>query len=111
LAGLAVAALLTAIGIRANVDPSSARPWLFFVSWTVFLFWWVVRSHRPLWKRLGFWLAIVVLLGAHLPTWLLILGKYPQWRPVWFIPFVVGEIVLFGTILDMVFNVKPENTR
>jgi len=108
-AGLIIAALLVVLTVYTGVDPQSTSHGIFLAIWTGFLLWWVIKSYRSLWKRVSFWVIISALLSVHLVAWLIVLRSYPHWPPLWFVPSVVIEGLLFGMFLDTIFKIKTQN--
>ena len=115
--GIALAALaafviifMVTVALNNGKPPHISTAGFFLAGWTGFLLWWAIKSYRSLWRRVGFWLAIIALLCVHLPAWLIVLQRYPQWRPMWFIPFVLIEGLVFSAFVDSVFKIKGEET-
>lgn len=104
-AGLAVAAVLVAIGVHFGIRDVSGG-WFGFVGYTGLLFWVVVRHGRSHWHRWQFWLVTFSLLVTHCSIFVSILRVYPEFRMIWFWPITVIEAGAIGTTIEWLFPEK-----
>lgn len=80
--------------------------WAGLALWTPLIFGLVIRNLRKYWRLLTFWMALAALLAIHLLAFVVILQRYPEWRPVWFMFVAIVESVFLSTILEMMFSSK-----
>lgn len=78
------------------------RLWGAFAMWTAVLCCIVAKMLRAHWAKSRLWMGIAFLLGIHLIIFIPLLRNCPQWRPVWFVPVVVFEAVLWDALLGVV---------
>jgi hypothetical protein len=98
---LAVCGLLVALSIREHIVDLGR--WIFLAVYTGVLAWAAIAPFREIWNRAAFWLAVVGLLILHVLGFTFVLRAYADWRPIWFIPFVIIEAGLFGVFLTLIF--------
>jgi hypothetical protein len=61
-------------------------------------------DHPINWDRPIFWLVCAAAVGVHLSVFIPLLRMYPEFRPIWYVPIVIGEATFFGTTLDLVLG-------
>jgi len=104
---LGVCGLLVFLSVRTGV--TDLGRWIFLAVYTVVFGWVMVRPSKALWRRPAFWLVVGGLLALHLLGFVAVLRYYPQWRPVWYIPVIIVEAALFGSILGPLFKGRTES--
>jgi hypothetical protein len=80
-----------------------ARQWIFLAVFTGGLFWTTAKTSRE-WRRPGFWLAMTILVGAHLLLFIPLLRMFPEFPPIWFVPIIPVEAGSFAVILFLLFG-------
>jgi hypothetical protein len=107
--GIALAVLvLVAMATFLSKGAKVPSQWLALAIFTSGLFWITIKQSRAYWNLPFFWLSIGGLLVVHLLAFIAILGAYPRWRAIWFMPVVVVEGGLFGAILYLLFGRKRQ---
>ena len=104
-AGLAVIAvlfLITFFEIRTGIKITGGE--IGFVGFTPFVFFFVLKAERHLWRQPRFWVATVGLLVLHVAVFIAVLRKYPELRLFWFGPLSLVEIALFTAALTALFD-------
>ena len=96
-------ALLAFLGLFiAVVASNGARDlpdWLTVGVFSAGLCWITIKQAKQYWHRVAFWFAMTVMLTIHLAIFLAILRIYPDWRPIWFAPIVLGEGAFLPPVL------------
>jgi hypothetical protein len=108
-AALTIFALVFALSMHTGI--SIQTRWVGLTIWTLIIFVVVVRSNGSYWNRVTYWLAVCGLLGVHLLAFVGILRRYPQWRPIWFVPIAIAEAGVLSVILDMLLDHPAKRRR
>jgi hypothetical protein len=93
LCGVAVAALVIAYGEHQDHPWMPSGRSLSLVLLTVVVFAIVIGEFRACWRRVSFWLTIVVILGLHIAACRLAVSAFSEWRAIYLTPIVYLEIV------------------
>jgi hypothetical protein len=104
-------ALTIQLGITREVQYWFDAGWVGFLVFTALLFWVTVRRSRRRWNHWTFWPVSGALLTIHCLAFVVILGKFPGWRVIWFWPVTVFEAGMFGGILDWLYPEKQRAAR
>lgn len=104
---LAVCGLLVFLSVRTGITVPAR--WFALALYTAVLLWALIGTSKEYWYRPSFWLTIAGLLALHLLGFGVVLRRYPQWRPIWYIPVVIVEAALFGSILATLFKDRRES--
>lgn len=102
IASLAILGFVFAITVRTGITISATWGWL--VLFTGVLIFTMLKIYRPYWRRSGFWIALAGALAAHSVIFILLLRAYPEFKPAWYVPIIVAEAVIFGTICGAVLD-------
>jgi hypothetical protein len=99
---LIVCGLLLLLSVRTGII-MPAR-WFALALYTTVLLWAAVGTSREHWHSPAYWSAVAGLLALHLLGFVAVLRHYPQWPSVWYIPVIIVEAGLFGSILGALFK-------
>jgi hypothetical protein len=111
LAFAALAAVALAVVVSERTGIVVPFPWAMLVAFSVLLIWLTMKTYRRFWASPAFWSTFAGLMLAHSTVFVIILRKYPGFRPIWFVPIVVVEALLFGVIFALVLPRSPTNSR
>ena len=107
--GIAITVLIAIAGavfLNLRTDIAIPRQWIAFSVFTVILAFAMVKTYRRYWKRPAFWLALAALLAIHLAVLIPIVERFPEFKPIWYIPVMVAEGATFGVVCSILFNEK-----
>jgi hypothetical protein len=96
--GLAAFSLLFVISIHFGIDVPYR--WVLMVMFAGTLEFLIISTYRELWTRALFWLFCVFVLVIHLAIFIPILQFYVAFRPIWWIPIMLVEVLGFGLVCD-----------
>ena len=99
---LAVCGVLVWVSARWGIN--DLGPWIFLTGYTGVLLYAAIAPSRTLWHRPAFWLVVIGFIALHFFGFASLVRHHPEWRPVWYIPVVIVEAFLLGSVLDALFK-------
>jgi hypothetical protein len=102
LAGLAIFTLIFALSVRTHT--SIPGRWVMLATFTVLLGFGIIKPSRKYWARTSFWFICAGAIALHLVAFIYLLGVYPDFKPLWFLPIVIIEATIFGVVCSMILG-------
>ncbi len=106
---LTIIGLVAAVIVHTGLAISSR--WVALATFTGVLIAATVRSSRKYWRFIAFWFILSGLLCLHLVIFILILRNFPDFRLVWYVPVVILEAGIFGSVYDLLLADTSRRSR
>jgi hypothetical protein len=102
-ASLAIFSLVVVLGVRAHI--SVPFQWIWLVIFTGGLTYAIVKKpSRAYWTKISFWVVCAGVLAVHLSGFIYLIGLYPEFKPVWYVPIVMFEAGVFGVLCELILG-------
>ena len=102
IASLIIFSLVVVLGVRAHI--SVPFQWVWLAIFTGGFTYAIVKSSRAYWTRVSFWMICAAALAVHLWGSIHLIGLYPEFKPVWYVPIVMTEAGIFGVLCELILG-------
>ena len=86
--------------VRTGGNGQLPLRWIGLVLQTAVTFGYPVAGLRPLWRRRGLWVALGVMLAAHVVVFIAVLRCVRQWPLIYFVPVSYVEYAAILRVID-----------
>ncbi len=109
LASLIVFTLVFALSVRTHIVVPFR--WVMLTTFTAVLVAATVQGSRKYWRFVAFWFILSGLLCLHLVIFILVLRNFPDFKVIWYVPAVIIEAGIFGTVYDLLLADPSRRSR